>query len=71
MRYREIVAPTSHPHNVKISIDPADLRRLERLIEDARELHLLDVDDRTPDRWSVRVGCASERVRERFEDGWG
>ncbi|HEY8589427.1 MAG TPA: hypothetical protein VIL55_07745 [Naasia sp.] len=33
MRYRGIMAPTSHPHIAKIVIDPADLRRLVRLLE--------------------------------------
>jgi hypothetical protein len=32
---------------------------------------ILDVDDSTADRWTVRVGCASERVCEQFEERWG
>ena len=70
MRTRDITAPTSHPYVAEITLDPADLHRLERFIDDARELRLLDVDDRQPDQWTVRVGCASDRVRERLEDGW-
>ena len=55
----------------RISIDPADIHRLEQVIDNARELRLLDVDDSEPDEWTITVGCASDRVRERVEDGWG
>jgi isochorismate hydrolase len=54
-----------------VTIDPADLRDLERMVDDARELRLLAVDDSAPDEWTVRVGCASKRVRDMFEDRWG
>jgi hypothetical protein len=70
MRLREITPPSSHPHVAEIRIDPADLHRLERLVEEDRTLRLLNVDDSEPDQWTVRIGCASVRVRERFEDGW-
>lgn len=68
---RQITAPAKHPHVATVTVDPADLRDLERMVDDARELRLLDVDDSTADSWTVRVGCASERVREQFEDRWG
>jgi len=68
---RQITAPTTHPHVATVTIDPADLRDLERMVEEARELRLLDVDDSTPDEWTVCVGCASERVRDGFEERWG
>ena len=71
MRYRPIAAPTTHPHIAEIGIDPADLRRLQRMAEDAREVRILDVDDSAADRWTVRVACASERVRGLVEDAWG
>ena len=62
--------PASHPYVTEITIDPADLRQIERMVEGARELRLLGVDDTTADYWTVRVGCASKRVREMFEDRW-
>ena len=68
---RQITAPTTHPHIATVTIDPADLRDLERIVDDARELRLLDVDDSTADIWTVRVACASKRVRDQFEDRWG
>lgn len=68
---RQITVPATHPHIATATIDPADLRDLERMVDDARELRLLDVDDSTPDTWTVRVGCASERVRDGFEERWG
>lgn len=71
MRLREISAPSSHPYVASIAIDPVQMQRLERMIENARELRLLDVDDRTPDQWRVRIGCASAAVRDAVEDGWG
>lgn len=71
MRLAEIAPPASHPHIATITIDPADWHRLERMIEDARELRLVRLDDDQPDRWVVVIGCASERVREMIQDGWG
>lgn len=71
MRLAEIAPPASHPHVTQIEIDPADWHRLRSLIEDARELRLVRVDDDQPDRWTVVIGCASERVRDMIEHGWG
>jgi hypothetical protein len=68
---RQITPPDTHPHVATITIDPADLDKVERMVDDARELRLLDIDDGTADQWTVRVGCASERVRDLFEDRWG
>jgi hypothetical protein len=68
---RQITPPTTHPHVATVTIEPADLRDLERMVDDARELRMLDIDDSTADTWTVRVGCASERVRDLFEDRWG
>jgi len=70
MQYRELAPPASHPHVVRLQIDPFDWQRLERLIDQSRELRLLSVDDRQPDAWTVIVGCASARVAEALEDGW-
>lgn len=67
---RQITPPDTHPHVATVTIDPADLHDLRRMVDDARELRLLDVDDSTADEWTVRVGCASKRVRDMFEDRW-
>ncbi len=40
------------------------------MTEDARELRVLDVNDSQPDQWTVRLGCASQRVCEMIEDAW-
>lgn len=71
MPTRTIRAPASHPYLVTLSIDPADWRRVERMIDDRPELRLLDLDDRHAERWTVTIGCASDRVRDTVEDGWG
>lgn len=71
MQARKITAPTSHPHIVNIAIDPADRLRIERMIENSPELRLVDLDDRRADEWTISIGCASERVRDAVEDGWG
>lgn len=67
---RQITPPASHPYIATVTIDPADLRDLDRMVDEARELRMIDVDDSTADVWTVRVACASERVREMFEDRW-
>lgn len=67
---RQITPPTTHPHIATVTIDPADLDEVERMAGSRRELRLLDVDDSTPDQWTVWVGCASERVRDMFEERW-
>jgi hypothetical protein len=71
MRLHQITPPTSHPHVAEITIDPADWNRVQRMIEEARELRLVELDDSQPGTWTVRIGCASERVREAVEEQWG
>jgi hypothetical protein len=39
-------------------------------LQDSLEVIVADVDRSQPDRWTVTARCASEAVRERFEDGW-
>lgn len=71
MPARKITAPTSHPYIISIAIDPADRQRIERMIENSPELRLVDLDDRRANEWTIAIGCASERVRDAVEDGWG
>lgn len=61
----------THPHTATVTIEPADLARLRRLFEDSNEVIIGDVNVSDPDRWTVTAHCASEAVRQRFEDGWG
>lgn len=68
---RQITVPATHPYVATVTVDPADLGEVERMIDSRRELRLLDVDDSTADTWTVRVGCASERVRDMFDERWG
>ena len=70
MRMRQIIAPTSHPHVLELTIDPVDLRRIQHIVDEDRALRLLDVADGEPDRWVVRLGCASKQVREQFLNRW-
>ena len=71
MRLHEIVAPTSHPYEVTVYIDPAEFRDFERRMENHPELLLLDYDSSSPDRWLVRIGCASEAAADRLTAAWG
>jgi hypothetical protein len=73
MRFTEITAPPTHPELVAIRLDPVDLHRLRRLLDDdvddaARIVH---VDRTTPGTWRVVLACASARVRDALEDAWG
>jgi ribulose bisphosphate carboxylase small subunit len=72
MRYSEVRrayrTPDTHPHVATISIDPADHRRISRMIAERPELRDLYTDTSTPDRWTMHVGCASKRVRDEFDD---
>ena len=70
MRYNEIAPPRTHPYIATLHIDPADLRYVQRLAEDRPELRFLSYDESKPDRWTVRIGCASRAVVERLEDAW-
>ena len=55
MRYREITPPKTHPYLAVLCIDPADLRRVQRLAEDRPELRFFDYGDSKSDLWTVRV----------------
>jgi len=65
-----IKGPKTHPHIATIIIDPADWRRIETVFEDRPEVKIIGSDRQTPDRWTIFVGCASERVRDFVEDNW-
>lgn len=71
MRLHQITPPASHPYIAEITIDPADWNRVQRMIEEARELRLIELDESQPDGWTVRIGCASLRVQEAVEENWG
>jgi hypothetical protein len=60
----------THPHTATVTIEPAAFDHLRRLVEDSNEVIIGDVNVSDPDRWIVSAHCASEAVRERFEDGW-
>jgi hypothetical protein len=71
MRYHEIIAPRTHPFIATITIDPADFHQFERLTRDRPEVRLLYRDDRRPDWWALRVGCASAEAASQLEAAWG
>jgi hypothetical protein len=60
----------THPYIAQIEIDPADFAKFERFTQGAREVHLIRCDDSKPDLWTLHVGCASEKVRQKLEEGW-
>ncbi len=63
-------APETHPYVAEIALDPAEWTRFRNLVENAPEVVLLACDDRKPNLWVVRAGCASREVRRRLEDAW-
>jgi hypothetical protein len=71
MQHREITPKKTHPYIASFTIDPVDLARLQRVIEDAPEMRFLDYDDAEPDAWPVRIACASRAVATAVEDAWG
>jgi hypothetical protein len=70
MRYNEIRHRKSatHPYVATVSIDPADHHQLVRHVDQREELCVVSTDTSTPDQWTVRVGCASRRVQDQFEN---
>ncbi len=70
MRYSQITAPISHPYTAILHIDPVRWQRLERIIDEAVEFRFLRLDNSKPDLWTVLIGCASQAVADRMEDGW-
>lgn len=70
MRLREITAPSSHPYVTNLRLDPADVAKFERMFEERSEVRILYVDDAEPDLWTLHLGCASDEVARRIEDGW-
>jgi hypothetical protein len=71
MRYAELrslfTIPASYPYVSVVQIDPADHRRLARMVDERPELRVLGTLDKQPDRWTVYVGCASRRVQAEFD----
>ena len=71
MQHHTIMPPRTHPYVARFNIDPVDLGRLQRMMEDRTEVQFLGYDDAEPDAWPVRIGCASPAVVEAIEDAWG
>ena len=77
MRYRDIEStassrfrlPASHPILAEITIDPAHWYDFERLDADNLATRIVG-NDILNDRMTVFVGCSSQQVRRRLEDGW-
>ena len=70
MRYSEITAPANYPHLIELRIDSVDFRRPERFADDSDTFRILGCDKSKPDLWTVHIGCASEAVAERMDEGW-
>lgn len=61
----------ARPYLAEVRIDPADLDRMVRRLEEWDIARVVEVDRSTPDLWRVLVACPSEGVVDRIEDGWG
>jgi len=70
MRQHEVTAPANYPHVVDLHIDPVHLHRLERYADETETYRVLRIDRSQPDLWTVTIGCASEAVAERMDEGW-
>lgn len=70
MRQIEITAPSTHPHVVELRLDPVMFDQLRRFERDTDAFRILSHNRGRPNTWSVWIGCASEAVAERMEDGW-
>ena len=47
-----------YPYLIEVSVDPADIERLERMSLDLDTFRITKVDRSAPDRWRVVVACA-------------
>lgn len=67
------LAPATHPHLVDLHLDPVDVPRLRRMIDDDEDgaARVLRVDRSAPDVWIVTVACASTGVRNALDSAWG
>jgi hypothetical protein len=74
MRQTELQSPftgtTTHPYVANILLDPAEVARFIRMADDQNDVRLLGIDQRTPDRWTVFVACASRDGRDMLESEW-
>lgn len=61
----------THRHIATLHIDPVHWQRLGRIIDEGVEFRLISTDTSTDDIWVIKIGCASEAVARRMEDGWG
>lgn len=60
----------THPYIAVIQQDPAVVEDMLRRLFDSDAVVILHVDRSKPDTWTVQIGCASEEVLNRLEDGW-
>jgi hypothetical protein len=70
MRYSQVATPTSHPYTATLHIDPVRWQRLEHIIDEGKEFRLIRLNNSEPDIWTVLIGCASQAIADRMEDGW-
>jgi hypothetical protein len=74
MRHIDIIAPyqgtPSHPYLARVTLDPTELARFERLNEDQHGVQILGVDRSMPDEWTIYAACASRTGRDLLESNW-
>lgn len=73
MNYAEIVAPATHPHLLRLHLDPADVARLRRMLDEDEDgaARIIHVDRSVADVWTVTVACASSEVANLLDSAWG
>jgi hypothetical protein len=68
--HRPRVLPASHPHLATIVITADLWHRFENLVGDTPATRILGYTGPDAGFITAFVGCASESVRDRLEEGW-
>lgn len=63
-------APSTHPYIAILTLDPADVARFQRVVEDEPAVRILGIDRSAPDNWRVFAACASRATQDLLESGW-
>jgi hypothetical protein len=73
MNFHEIVAPATHPYLLDLRLDPVDVHRLRRMLDEDRDdtARVVRVDRSKSDVWIVTLACASAQVRDLLDSAWG
>ena len=74
MRHIDITCPHSppatHPYIAVLTLDPVDVSKFQRMVEDEPAIKILAVDQSKPDNWRIFAACASKNTQDLLESGW-